>query len=72
VIEESRWFAVLGVLPSATIEEVKQTYKMLVKKTHPDRVHDMSPTFVTLAESETKKLNAAYAEALLHFQQTMT
>jgi hypothetical protein len=72
VIEESRWFAVLGVLPSATIEEVKQAYKMLVKKTHPDRVHDMSPSFVTLAESETKKLNAAYAEALLHFQQTMT
>jgi hypothetical protein len=72
VIEESRWFVVLGVLPSATIEEVKQAYKMLVKKTHPDRVHDMSPSFVTLAESETKKLNAAYAEAMLHFQQTMT
>jgi hypothetical protein len=67
VPEESRWFAVLGVLPSATIEEVKQTYKMLVKRNHPDRVHDMSRSFVTLAESETKKLNAAYAEALLHF-----
>ena len=29
VIEESRWFAVLGVLPSATIEEVKQAYEGL-------------------------------------------
>jgi hypothetical protein len=67
VVEETRWFAVLGVLPSATIEEVKQAYKMLVKRNHPDRVHDMSRSFVTLAESETKKLNAAYAEALLHF-----
>jgi len=71
-IEESRWLATLGVLPSATIEEVKQAYKMLIKKNHPDRVHDMSPAFVTLAESETKKLNAAYAEALLHFQQAVT
>jgi hypothetical protein len=71
VIEESRWFAILDVLPSATIEEVKQAYKMLIKKNHPDRVHDMSLPFVTLAESETKKLNAAYAAALLHFQQTV-
>jgi DnaJ domain len=71
MIEGSRWLATLGVLPSATIEEVKQAYKMLIKKNHPDRVHDMSPAFVTLAESETKKLNAAYAEALLHFQQTV-
>jgi hypothetical protein len=72
MIEQSRWFAILGVLPSATIEEVKQAYKMLIKKNHPDRVHDMSPSFVTLAESETKKLNAAYAEALLHFQETVS
>jgi DnaJ-domain-containing protein 1 len=72
VIEQSRWFAILGVLPSATIEEAKQAYKILIKKNHPDRVHDMSPAFVTLAESETKKLNAAYAEALLHFQQAVT
>jgi hypothetical protein len=71
-IEESRWFAILGVLPSATIEEVKQAYKTLIRKTHPDRVHGMSPLFVTLAESETKKLNAAYAEALLQLHQTAT
>jgi hypothetical protein len=67
-IEEDRWYAVLGVLPSATIEEVKQAYKMSVKKNHPDLVHDMSPSFVKLAESETRKLNAAYEEALLHLQ----
>jgi hypothetical protein len=43
-----------------------------VKKSHPDRVQDMSPAFVQLAEVEMKKLNAAYAEALTHFQQTAT
>jgi hypothetical protein len=68
VAEDTNWFAVLGVLPSATIEEVKQAYKTLIKKSHPDRVHDMSPSFVKLAEFETKKLNSAYATALMYFQ----
>jgi hypothetical protein len=68
VAEDMNWFAVLGVLPSATIEEVKQAYKTLIKKSHPDRVHDMSPSFVKLAEFETKKLNSAYATALMYLQ----
>jgi hypothetical protein len=37
---------------------------MLLKQNHPDRVHNMSLAFRRLAESETKKLNIAYAEAL--------
>ena len=69
-IDDGRWYAVLGVLPSATLEDIKQAYKTQIKKNHPDRVHDMSASFVKLAEAETKKLNAAYAEALLSFQQT--
>jgi DnaJ domain len=68
VTEDTSWFAVLGVLPSATIEEVRQAYKSLIKKSHPDRVHDMSPSLVKLAEFETKKLNSAYATALTSFQ----
>ena len=66
MVEERPWFDVLGVSPSATIEDVKQAYKVLVKQNHPDRVHSMSPAFRELAEAETKKLNAAYAEALMY------
>ena len=66
--DDTSWFSVLGVLPTATIEEVKQSYKSLIKKNHPDRVHDMSPSFVRLAEFETKKLNSAYATALMYIQ----
>ena len=47
------------------MREVKEAYKVLIKQNHPDRVHDMSPAFKTLAEAETKKLNAAYRQALL-------
>jgi DnaJ-domain-containing protein 1 len=67
--DESNWSTVLGVSPAATLDEVKQAYKGLIKKNHPDRVNDMSPSFIRLAEAETKKLNVAYAEALTSLQQ---
>ena len=58
------WIRILGVSESATIEEVKQAYKSLIKQNHPDRVQGMSQAFKKLAELETKKLNAAYRQAL--------
>jgi hypothetical protein len=62
--EDSSWFAVLGLSHSATVEEVKQAYKALIKQNHPDRVHGLAPAFRKLAEAETKKLNDAYRRAL--------
>jgi DnaJ domain len=70
--ENDTWFAVLGLSPSATIEEVKEAYKSLIKQNHPDRVHGMAQTFVTLAETKTKKLNAAYQYALFSLPQLET
>jgi DnaJ domain len=58
------WFAVLGLSPAATIQDVRNAYKTLIKQNHPDRVHDMAPVFRALAEAETKKINAAYRQAL--------
>ena len=56
----------LGVSAQATINEVKHAYKLLIKQNHPDRVQDMSPAFRALAEAETKRINAAYRQALLY------
>ena len=58
------WFAVLGLSSAATIEDVRQAYKTLIKQNHPDRVHGMAPVFRALAEAETKRINAAYRQAL--------
>jgi len=57
-------FAVLGVAQTATIEQVRAAYKMRIKQSHPDRLHDVSPAIRTFAEDETKRLNAALQEAL--------
>jgi len=67
--EDSAWFEVLGVSASATVDDVKQAYKALVKQNHPDRVHGMSRVFRELAEAETKKINSAYSEALVVLRQ---
>jgi hypothetical protein len=69
IIDEQAWFELLGVSPSASMDEVKQAYKLRIKQNHPDRVHDMSPIFRKLADAETKKLNAAYGEAVSFFRQ---
>lgn len=62
---DNAWCAVLGLQSSATMDEVKEAYKRLIKQNHPDRVHGMSPAFRKLAEAETQKLNAALRQALL-------
>lgn len=62
--DDSDCFAVLGVSESATIEEIRQAYKDLIKQNHLDRVHNMSPVLRKFAESQTKMINRAYQQAL--------
>lgn len=59
------WFDIFGLSPSASLQELRNAYKTLIKQNHPDRVHGMSPALIKLAEAETRRLNAAYQEALV-------
>ena len=53
-------YQVLGVSPSATDEEIKDVYRALVKKYHPDRFVDSD--LAELANEKMKEVNAAYDE----------
>lgn len=59
------WQAVLGLPPTATLDDVRNAYRTKIKQTHPDRVSGMARPFQDLAEAETRKLNAAYEDALV-------
>jgi DnaJ domain len=72
VAADGTCFDVLGVSPAASINEVKEAYRERVKQSHPDRVQGMSNAFTALAETETKKLNIAYQEALMALQGLLT
>jgi len=66
---DDNWFKVLGLKNSASIDDVRKAYKTLIRENHPDRVQNLSPALKELAESETKKLNAAYRQALSRVRQ---
>lgn len=53
-------YAVLGVSPSATDEEVRAAYKNALKLNHPDKVAHLSPALQRFAQQETLKVLAAW------------
>ena len=55
-------YKVLGITPNATNEEVKNAYRELAKKYHPDNYAD-SP-MADVAEEKMKEINEAYDEIL--------
>jgi type IV secretory pathway VirB10-like protein len=58
------WWSVLEVSSDATKDEIVRNYRRKIQRCHPDRVSGLAPEFVSLAESRTKALNAAYSEAM--------
>lgn len=58
--QDERCYALFGLSPGATTEEVKRAYRALVRKWHPDQMtHDARKHRV--AEERMKELNLAYA-----------
>jgi DnaJ domain len=58
------WWSVLEVSSDASKDEIVRSYRRKIQRCHPDRVSGLAPEFVSLAESRTKALNAAYSEAM--------
>jgi DnaJ-domain-containing protein 1 len=56
---------ILGVLPTATLAQIKTAYRTRIKECHPDRFAGMDEHSRLLAEEWTKSLNAAYQFLLI-------
>ncbi len=56
-------YAVLGLLPGAAFEEVRQSWRRLAAENHPDRMlqRGAPAEFVEIAREKTAAINAAYA-----------
>lgn len=61
-------FAVLGLTPLADEHSVRGAYRRLISQYHPDKVSGLGPELVAVAERETRRINAAYMEALRRAQ----
>lgn len=58
--EEDRYFRILGLQRGATQEEIRDTYRILVKKFHPDVVSHLGEEFKKANETKLKEITEAY------------
>ena len=56
-------YAILGLLPGASMEEVRHAWRRTAAENHPDRMTQRGapPEFVAIAREKTAAINAAYA-----------
>ncbi len=56
-------YAILGLLPGATMDEVRHAWRRTAAENHPDRMMQRGapPEFVQIAREKTAAINAAYA-----------
>ena len=53
-------YQILGIEPTASDEEIKQAYRTLANKYHPDKVEHLGDEFKKLAEERFKEIEEAY------------
>ena len=62
--KELTWYEILGVSPTASLDEIKSSYKKKISMYHPDKVNSMGPEFNEIAQQKTKEINSAYDKAM--------
>ena len=54
------FYSVLGITPDATDKEVKDAYREMVRKYHPDKVEHLGKDFVGVAKEKFQNIQQAY------------
>lgn len=62
VIDNDKYYKVLGLSPSANVREIKQRYRQLVKDFHPDKIigKGLPQEFIDFANERFRTINEAY------------
>jgi DnaJ like chaperone protein len=60
--DTGRAWEILGITRDASVEEIKSAYRQLSLQHHPDRVANLGPEFVKVAEEKFKAIQEAYEE----------
>ena len=58
--DDAYYFTVLGLTPAAGHDEIKNTYKRLMRRYHPDVVANLSPQQQAAAAAKASSINEAY------------
>jgi preprotein translocase subunit Sec63 len=61
---EPGWHEVLGVSAAASADQIREAYKRLISKYHPDKVDNLGQELKDLAERKTQEITAAYREGM--------
>jgi hypothetical protein len=59
-----RWNDILQIAPSANAIEIRDAYKRLISKYHPDKVDSLGQELKDLAERKSQEITAAYQEGM--------
>ena len=63
-VENDDPYAVLGLSPAASEDEIKSAYRKLVNKYHPDKVSHIGDEFKQLADRRFKEIQEAYQHVM--------
>ncbi len=58
--EEENNYTILEVEPTSTVDEIKQSYRRLAKKFHPDRIQHLGEDVIEAAKDKFQQLTEAY------------
>ena len=58
--DSGRAWEILGISPGSSVGEIKAAYRQLSLRHHPDKVANLGPEFVKVAEEKFKAIQQAY------------